>query len=100
MTLGRLNECVCVCVILPLIRVMVQFLLTSEGRWANSKAKGPALGFRSPSSAVMLMALGSGFSHISASGGDTLGALSLISNRWICRVPVPLAGGVPRRVMR
>lgn len=51
----------------PLILVMVQFLRTSKGRWANSKAKGPALGLRSPSTAVMLMALGSGFSHISAS---------------------------------
>ncbi|TNN55353.1 hypothetical protein EYF80_034426 [Liparis tanakae] len=62
----------------PLTLVMVQFLRTSEGRWASSKAKGPALGFRSPSSAVMLMALGSGFWHTSVSCGNTLGAFHAI----------------------
>lgn len=74
---------------------MVQFLLTVDGRLLNSKAKGPALGWMSPSMAVILMPLGSGLSHISASRGNTCGALSLMSSRKICSVPVPLAGGMP-----
>ena len=79
----------------PLIRLSVQLRRTSDGRLANSKANGPALGVRSGSLAVMLMPLGSGFSHISTSGGKTWGALSFMSSRYIWRVPVPLAGGIP-----
>lgn len=70
----------CVCV-LPLRRVSDQLRRMSAGRVASSKANGPALGFRSPSTAVMLMAFGSGLSHTSVSWGKTRGALSLISNR-------------------
>lgn len=74
------HSCVCVCVV-PLRRVSVQLRRMSAGRLASSKANGPALGFRSLSTAVMLMPLGSGLSHTSISWGETRGALSLISNR-------------------
>lgn len=36
-------------------------------------------------------------SHNWASLGIITGALSFTSIRWICRVPVPLAGGEPDR---
>lgn len=84
-----------VCIFSPLRRVTVQFFLTSLGCKGSSKEKGPALGSMSASSAVILMPLFSGFSHISASGGNTSGALSFMSRRRICRVPVLLAGGTP-----
>lgn len=78
--MGKVYDTIQICVI-PLRRVSVQLRRTSAGRLASSKAKGPALGFRSPSTAVMLIALGLGLSHTSVSWGKTRGALSLISNR-------------------
>lgn len=90
-----LHIAVCVFIFSPLRRVIVQFFLTSLGCKGSSKEKGAVLGSRSASTAVILMPLFSGFSHITVSGGKTSGALSLTSRRRICRVPVLLAGGIP-----
>lgn len=76
---------------------MVQFLLILAGVSGSSKAKGPAFGSMSGSTAVMLIALGCSVSQVVASFGFTWGALSLMSSRYICSVPVPLIGGIPSR---
>ncbi|TNN77445.1 hypothetical protein EYF80_012259 [Liparis tanakae] len=60
-----------VAMVITLADLDSQLRRTSDGRLASSKTKGPAFGVRSGSLAVMLMAFGSGFSHISTSGGNT-----------------------------